>query len=56
MKKKGTRKIDWFKLITFIIGTVTFIYLSICTISYTAKTTKQVKEYTPQERTTTIIK
>ena len=49
--KKRKRKIYCLKLISFIIGIVTFIYLSICTISYTVKTTKKAKEYTPQERT-----
>lgn len=49
--KARKRKIDWLKLISFIIGTVTLIYISICTISYTIKTTNKAKEYMPQERT-----
>lgn len=48
MKK---RKIDWLKLISFIIGIITLLYFTICTISYTAKTTEAVKNYEPQERT-----
>ena len=51
MKK---RKIDWLKLISFIIGIITLIYFTICTISYTIKTTEAVKNYEPQERTTII--
>ena len=46
-----TRKIDWLKLISFIIGTIALIYFTICTISYTIKTTEAVKNYEPQERT-----
>ena len=48
MKKK---KINWLKLISFIIGIVTIIYLVTCIISYTTRTTKAVKNYEPQERT-----
>ena len=48
MKKK---KINWLKLISFIFGIVTLIYMSICTISYIIKTTKAVKNYEPQEKT-----
>lgn len=44
-------KIDWFKLISFIIGIVTLIYFTVCTISYTIKTTNKAKEYQPQEKT-----
>ena len=46
-----TRKIDWLKLISFIIGIIAFIYFTICTINYTTKTTEAVKNYEPQERT-----
>ena len=49
--KTRKRKIDWFKLLGFIIGIVTLIYMSICTISYTIKTTSKAKEYMPQEKT-----
>lgn len=49
--KTRKRKIDWLKLISFIIGIVTLIYISICTINYTVRTTNKVKEYMPQERT-----
>lgn len=49
--KTRKRKIDWFKLINFIIGIITLIYFTICTISYTIKTTNNAKEYIPQERT-----
>lgn len=48
MKKK---KINWLKLVSFIIGIITLIYLAICIISYTTKTTKSILEYEPQERT-----
>ena len=46
-----TIKIDCLKLISFIIGTIAFIYFTICTISYTIKTTEAVKNYEPQEKT-----
>lgn len=49
--KKRKYKIDWLKLLSFIIGTITLIYLTICTISYTIKTTNKAKEYMPQEKT-----
>lgn len=49
--KKRKYKIDWLKLIGFIIGTITIIYLVTCIISYTTRTTKAVKNYEPQERT-----
>ena len=49
--KKRKYKIDWLKLIGFIIGIITLIYFTICTISYTIKTTEAVKNYEPQERT-----
>ena len=49
--KKRKYKIDWFKLVSFIIGTITLIYLAICIINYTTKTTKSILEYEPQERT-----
>ena len=45
------RKINWLKLVSFIIGIVTLLYFTISTISYTAKTTEAVKNYEPQERT-----
>lgn len=48
MKKK---KINCLKLVSFIIGIITSIYLLTCTISYTIKTTEAVKNYEPQERT-----
>ena len=48
------RKIDWLKLISFIIGIVTLIYCTIYTISYTIKTTNKIKEYKPQEKTIVI--
>lgn len=47
MKK---REIDWLKLVSFIIGIITLIYFTVCTISYTIKTTEAVKNYEPQER------
>lgn len=57
MKKRKVKiKIDLLKLISFIIGIITLIYFTICIISYTSKTTKQVLKYTPKERTTTIIR
>lgn len=43
-------KINWLKLISFIIGIITLIYTSICIISYTVKTTNKVKEYQPREK------
>ena len=49
--KTRKRKIDWLKLLSFIIGIITLIYFTICTISYTTKTTNKAKEYQPQERT-----
>lgn len=49
--KKRRYKIDWLKLISFIIGIITLIYFAICTINYTIKTTNKAKEYMPQERT-----
>ena len=49
--KTRKRKIDWLKLISFIIGIVTLIYISICITSYTIKTTKKTMEYMPQEKT-----
>lgn len=49
--KKRKYKIDWLKLISFIIGIITLIYFTICTISYTIKTTNKAKEYMPQEKT-----
>lgn len=52
--KKRKRKINWFKLVSFIIGTITLIYLAICIISYTTKTTKSILEYEPKE--TIIVK
>ena len=52
--KTRKRKINWLKLLSFIIGIITLIYISICTISYTIKTTEAVKNYEPQERTTII--
>lgn len=52
--KKRKIKIDWLKLISFIIGTITLIYFTICTISYTTKTTKSILEYEPKE--TIIVK
>lgn len=51
MKKK---KINWLKLVSFIIGITTSVYLVTCIISYTIRTTKAVKNYEPQERTITI--
>ena len=48
--KTRKRKIDLLKLASFIIGIITLIYFTICTISYTTKTTSKVKEYMPQER------
>lgn len=52
MKTRNKRyKIDWLKLISFIIGIITLIYFTICTISYTIKTTNKAKEYMPQEKT-----
>ena len=48
--RKRKIKIDWLKLISFIAGIVTLIYISICTISYTIKTTNKAKEYMPQEK------
>lgn len=47
-------KINWLKLVSFIIGIVTLIYFTICVISYTIKTTNKAKEYMPQERITII--
>ena len=44
------RKINWLKLISFIIGIITSIYLLTCIISYTTRTTKAIKNYEPQER------
>lgn len=55
-KRKRKIKIDLLKLISFIIEIITLIYFTICIINYTSKTTKQVIEYTPKERTTTIIR
>lgn len=52
--RKRKIKIDWLKLISFIAGIVTLIYISICTISYTTRTTKKALEYIPQERTVII--
>ena len=49
--KTKKRKIEWLKLIGVIIGIITLIYFTICTISYTIKTTNKAKEYQPQERT-----
>ena len=49
--KKRKYKIDWLKLFSFIIGIAALIYISICTISYTAKTTRSILKYEPQERT-----
>lgn len=49
--KTRKRKINWLKLIGFIIGIVTLVYFTICTISYTIKTTNKAKEYQPQEKT-----
>lgn len=49
--KKRKIKIDWLKLVSFIIGIITLIYFTICTISYTIKTTNKAKEYQPQEKT-----
>ena len=49
--KTRKRKINWLKLVSFIIGIVTLIYFAICTISYAIKTTNKAKEYQPQERT-----
>ena len=51
MKKK---KINWLKLVSFMIGTIALIYFAICIISYTIKTTEAVKNYEPQERTIVI--
>lgn len=48
--KTRKRKIDWLKLISFIIGILTLIYFAICTISYTIKTANKAKEYQPQEK------
>lgn len=48
------RKINWLKLISAIISVMIITYISICTISYTIKTTKQVKQYEPKE--TIIVK
>ena len=47
MRKK---KINWLKLISFIIGTIALIYFAVCTISYSIKTTKKALEYQPQEK------
>ena len=44
-------KIDWLKLISFIIGIITLIYFTVCTRSYTIKTTNKAREYMPQEKT-----
>ena len=52
--KTRKRKINWLKLISFIIGIITLIYFAICTISYTIKTTNKTKEYMPQEKTVII--
>ena len=49
--KTKKRKIDWLKLLSFIIGIITLIYFTVCTISYTIKTTKKALEYQPQEKT-----
>lgn len=48
--KTRKRKINWLKLLSFIIGIITLIYFTICTISYTIKTTEAVKNYEPKER------
>lgn len=48
--KKRKIKIDWLKLFSFIIGTITLIYFAICIISYTTKTTRSILEYEPQEK------
>lgn len=52
--KKRKYKIDWLKLVSFIIGIITSIYLVTCIVSYTTRTTKAVKNYEPQERTMAI--
>lgn len=44
-------KINWLKLVSFIIGIITLIYFTVCIISYTIKTTNNAKEYMPQEKT-----
>ena len=49
--KTRKRKIDWLKLIGFIIGIITSVYLVTCIISYTIRTTEAVKNYEPQEKT-----
>lgn len=49
--KTRKRKIDWFKLLSFIIGIVTLLYFSICIVSYSVKTMNKALEYQPQEKT-----
>lgn len=53
MQKK---KIDWLKLTSFLVGLVLSIYFMACIVSYTVKTSEQVKNYTPKEATTIIVK
>ena len=47
-------KIDFKKLIRFIVTIIMLAYCFSCFISYTIKTDKQIKQYEPKE--TTIIK
>ena len=47
-------KINFKRLVTFILTIIILAYCFSCFISYTTKTDKQIKQYEPKE--TTIIK
>lgn len=49
--KKQKRKLNTKKLLLTIWGVIIILYLTICFISYAHKTTKNILEYEPKEKT-----